>query len=256
MTRKSQFFVLFTIAILSQGLGLAADSNAITASPNDVVIAHVAEGGQWSTSITLINLSAAPVSYTLRFYSDSGAPLTLPLVGGTPSSLVSGNLNVSGSHIIQTAGLPGATLQGWAQLTASSLIGGFAVFKSHLAGQTDSEAVVPFSSKFDHRFVLAFDNTNGYVIGGALVNASAFETVTVVATMRDEAGAMIGNQSVFTMAPMSHMAFSFPQQFASTTNKKGTAEFSTTSVNLSGLGLRFSPAGPFTSFHALSAPGW
>jgi len=41
-----------------------------------------------------------------------------------------------------------------------------------------------------------------------------------------------------------------------TIGRRGTVEISTTSVTFSALGLRFSPAGPITSFHTLSAAAW
>jgi hypothetical protein len=257
MTRKHHLAITLAALLLSQITGLAQARKNITVSPSDNVITHVADGGQWSTSITLVNLSNFTASFTLHFYGDDGSPLALPFVGGSgfPTSTLSGTLPVNGSRTFQTTGAPGPTVQGWAQLDSNEDVGGFAVFKSHLAGQKDSEAVVPIGSRFDARSVLVFDNTNGYVIGVALVNPSTFDIATVILTFRDENGNQF-DQDSFLMDPLTHDAFSLAQAYPQTIGRKGTVEISTTSVTFSALGLRFSPAGPFTSFHTLSAAAW
>ena len=259
MTRKSQLILALVLTVIGQTAVLAADSkNNIIVSTANEVVAHVADGGQWSTAITIVNLSGTGVDYTVNFYADTGAPLSLFIVGIFNQKVASlnGHLEANGSKTIQTLGSPTQpTVTGWARVQGTGLLGGFATFRSHVAGDKDSEAVVPIDSKFDHRFVLVFDNTSGFVTGAALVNPSANESVFVTATFRDESGQQFDQQS-FSMLPLTHSAFSFLVRFPQTANKKGTVEFFTASLSLAGMGLRFSPAGPFTSFHPLSAVGW
>ena len=50
---------------------------AVTVSPSDTVIAQIATGGPWKTSIELVNLGTKPALYTVNFYDDSGAAPTL-----------------------------------------------------------------------------------------------------------------------------------------------------------------------------------
>jgi hypothetical protein len=259
MTRKSQLILALMLTVTGPSAVSAAESNnnIIVSSANEVV-AHVADGGQWSTAITLVNLSGAGVDYTVNFYADTGAPLPLFIVGifNNKVASVAGHLNANGTTTIQTLGAPNQpTVVGWARIQGTGLLGGFAVFRSHVAGDKDSEAVVPIDSKFDHRFVLVFDNTNGFVTGAAIVNPSANESVFVTATFRDELGQQFDQQS-FSMLPLTHSSFAFTTRFPQTANKKGTVEFFTASLSLAGVGLRFSPFGPFTSFHPLSAQGW
>jgi hypothetical protein len=56
-----------------------------------------------------------------------------------------------------------------------------------------------------------------------------------------------------TLASFAQPAFVLPTRFPATVNRRGTIAFSTSARGLSGLGLRFNPAGAFTSFHTLTA---
>jgi hypothetical protein len=109
-------------------------------------------------------------------------------------------------------------------------------------------------SQSDHRFVMVFDNTKGYVIGAALANPSSLQANLVTAIFRDENGTLI-MQDTFAMKALAHLAFAFPDRYPLTAGKKGTVEFQSTGF-LSGLGLRFNATGPFTSFNVLSNVGW
>ncbi len=241
------------VTVVIAGAAPAPRRSVITGSA-DVVFPHIADGGQWTTSFTLMNLSTKPSPYTLSFFGDDGSPLTLVILGIGAASGVTGTLEVNGSVVLQTAG-GGSIRQGWAQLDYTEQMAGFAVFKSHRPGFEDSEAAVPLGSYYEHRFVMAFDNTAGYVTGVAIVNPSQTVTATVFVTFRDESGNQIQLDS-FTMGPLTHTAFSVPEFYPQVADRRGVVEFSTSSAALAGLGLRFNPAGSFTSTSPFSDASW
>ena len=81
-------------------------------------------------------------------------------------------------------------LVGSAQLSATGPVDGFAIFHQI---QTTQEAVVPMETRNASSYLLAFDNTNGLVLGVALENVSAQDAVIPV-IVRDETGVVISTQ--------------------------------------------------------------
>jgi hypothetical protein len=86
----------FGVALRSkQGSVTALD--AVTRDLTSIkTIPHVADGGGWKTSITLVNCDAGPASFTLNFWSD----------GGDMQSGVTGTLADGGTQTIETSGAP------------------------------------------------------------------------------------------------------------------------------------------------------
>ena len=140
-------------------------------------------------------------------------------------------------------------MQGWAELVTARSIGGLAVFRQSDPARPDQEAAVTLTTT-SNRFVLPFDNTSGFVTSMALVNVSATLGATINVVIRDEAGVQIGTDSI-PLAGRGHIAFAFPDRFAAAANRRGTAEFTSTTSQITGLGLRFNPGGAFTSFPVL-----
>jgi hypothetical protein len=94
-------------------------------------------------------------------------------------------------------------------------------------------------------YLLAFDNTNGLVLGVAVENVSAQNAVIPV-IIRDDTGALLSSAgTTISLGGKGHTAFvlSDPASgFPITANKRGTIEFDTPSGGqISVLGLRFTP---------------
>jgi hypothetical protein len=215
----------------------------------DSVITHIADGGGWKTTITVINLSSfKAAAYTLNFYGDDGNAKQFSFVGIGNSGMVTGTLAPAAEAIIRTAGTATPSTQGWAifDSATSNDISGFAVF-SYVNGQ---EAVVPFESSIDDQQLLSFDNTGGQGMGVALANSSSYQVVQVLATCYDDRGVIIGTDT-FAMQPLTHAAYIFKDHWPFTANRRGTMRFKAANWGLAVLGLRFTPAGAFTSVHAL-----
>jgi hypothetical protein len=105
---------------------------------------------------------------------------------------------------------------------------------------------VPLSLISTPEFVLPFDDTQGFVTAMAIANQDPVQPTTVTVTLRDQNGAFLGTGTV-NLAPLGRSAFVLPGQFPQTANVQGVAEFSSTNVDLSALGLRYNPIGSFTS---------
>jgi hypothetical protein len=141
-------------------------------------------------------------------------------------------------------------------LVVSSTIGGYAIFRWLVEGRPDFEAVVPNSPTFEPNFTLFFDNRNGYSTGVAVVNVGANPGVnpsSVVVTARDLQGTQLLTDT-FTLRTFEKTVYSVPERYPALQGKVGVLQFLTTNISLSGLGLRFTPGGAFTSAHTLSLP--
>ncbi len=133
-------------------------------------------------------------------------------------------------------------LVGSAQLAATGAVDGFAIFHQI---QTAQEAVVPMETRNASSYLLAFDNTNGLVLGVAVANVSA-QAAIIPVIIRDDAGNVISTPgTTISLGGNGHTAFVLSDPalgFPVTANKRGTIEFDTPAGGqISVLGLRFTP---------------
>ena len=212
-------------------------------------LAHIADGGQWTTTFTLVNLDTIPAPYTLSFYADDGSPLTLGIAGIGAVSVTSAVLPVNGSTVLETTGGPGLR-QGWAYLDTTQSVGAQAIFKSHVAGRADYEAAVPIDQG-STSLLIAFDNSGGYFTGVAIANSDQIFAANVTVTFRNPQGAQIGSGTL-ALPPSGHTSLLLNQSYPSTAGLTGTVEFTSDNGSIVGIGLRFNPTGPFTSTTSFS----
>jgi len=215
-------------------------------STGDRVVAHLAVGGGWSTTILLVNLGISPATYTLRIYGDSGNPQAVPLQNTATQkdlgmqSVLTGTIPVGGVVSFKAQDIALSTTTGWALIDPSSTgsIGAQVIFR-YLTGQ---EATALLETSSNKRFYLAFDNTNGSATGVALVNPQA-NAVTVNVQFRDTNGLPLINDT-FTMSPMEHTSFMLADKYPALANQLGTALFNTDSAAnaIAALGILSSPA--------------
>jgi len=153
--------------------------------------------------------------------------------------MIAGNASL----IVNTAGAQSPpVLVGSAQLAATGSVDGFAIFHQI---PTEHEAVVPMETRTASSYLLAFDNTNGLVLGVALQNVSAANAVIPV-VIRDENGVLISAPGAsITLPGNGHISFVLSDPalgFPVTANIRGTIEFNTPAGGrISVLGLRFTP---------------
>jgi len=217
------------------------------------VLSHIAAGGWWSTVITLVNTSSAALPVTVALHNDDGSALTLPVTTTqqgssqtTTTSSVNATINPDATLLVSMGNPVASTVVGWADVTSTGPLGGYAIFRSTPPTGSPSEGTVPLQSQFPSTITLPYDNTAGFVMGVALANLST-SSANITATMWDDSGNQLGTQPI-TIAGSGHTSFVLPTQLALTAGKRGIVQFqSTASGGITGIGLRFSPFGTFTS---------
>jgi hypothetical protein len=249
------YLIYFGLGWTDGRIGGPANQGAVTpniiidvvTSSRSGVLSHIAAGGGWSTVITLVNPSSAAVPVTVGFHNDDGSALSLPVTIGNSSTTtttpVSATINANATLLITTGQLA-STVVGWADVTSSGPVGGYAIFRSTPQTGSPSEGTVPLQSQFPSTITLPYDNTAGFVMGVALANLAA-TSANVTATIWDDSGSQLGTQTI-TIAGSGHTSFVLPNQLSLTAGKRGIVQFQS-SGGLAGLGLRFSPFGTFTS---------
>jgi len=224
----------------------------LTVAEREIVqlFSQIADGEGWKTSIILVNVGTQPAPFTLRFWAGDGTPLRLPFEG-SPGRLevLQNTIPVGGSRTIETLGTDPTLAQGWAQLETPATIGGLAVFRQRVAGRPDQEAAVPLGTTAP-RFLLPFDNIDNFVTSMALVNTGP-TAGGIPAAPRLEAGGSLNGDTI-NLPSRGQTAFTLPQRLPSSANRRGVVEFTSGAGAFAALGLRFHPAGAFTSFPALA----
>jgi hypothetical protein len=248
----------FSSAVEISALGLRAsprytlasiepiDLSSLPAAGTTSTISQIADGGDWQTTIVLVNTGSGPAPVSLRFTQPGGTPWLMSVAGTDGVSEYSDVIPAGGSRIIDTAGSALTLSQGWGQVITSGSVAGTAIFRQRLSAVRDAEGAVPLSLSAIRQFVLPFDNTQGFVTAMALAGQDPFQSTSVMVTLRDQNGVVLGNEAV-NLPPLGRSAFVLPSQFPETANAQGVAEFSSANVDVSALGLRYNPIGSFTS---------
>jgi hypothetical protein len=145
---------------------------------------------------------------------------------------------------------PGAVLQlvatgpslqpvqtGWAQVLANGAVDGFAAFRL-TTGSVDNQALVPLEKRNASAYLLAFDNTAGFVAGVALANTSS-QGGSVGISVRDDTGTPVFSSTI-ALGAMAHTSFVLPTNYTFTAGKRGTIEFDPPAgMQLNTLGIQF-----------------
>jgi hypothetical protein len=234
-------------------------------SPSTQVLAHIADGLRWKTTIILVNTDqTASATATLRFWPGQDTPpgsiLAFDGLGPAPNNTLTVSVPAGGSATLRTIGSTGPPLwQGWAEVEAPPTVGGTAIFRSEYSASQDAEGAVLLKYPAGQRMLLAFDNTTvgqgAYDTGFAIVNTSATQSANVTVVVRDQNGDVrLPNPPVLQLQPREHRAFELRRVFETTQQSSGVAEFISDGPEIAGLGLRFNPSGVFTSFETLTTP--
>jgi sugar lactone lactonase YvrE len=246
VARSATFTVANLPFTIEQQAGSIAGLGLIGSMP------HIAAEENWTTTFTLVNKGASSAQARFSAFDESGNSVSLPLLfpqqPPAPSWLLAAALDRTlagkGSLLMSTAAIPTApVLVGTAQVGANGAVDGFAIF--HLIPGAQ-EAVVPLETRNASSYLLAFDNTNGVVLGVAVGNA-ATQAANVAVVIRDDTGAQIGSGSV-ALPANGHKSFVLSTLFPVTGNARGTIEFDTPAGGqISVLGIRTTPLGGSTT---------
>jgi hypothetical protein len=225
------------------------------------VLSQVASGGGWKTSLYLVNTSSSSVPVTVKFWSNAGTLLTLPLTvtqtSGTQvlnTSTFSGTVVVNDTLLIESDTLASVETTGWAEVISTGPITGYGVFHYTSAAGLGSEGTVPLEAAFNPSFILPYDAVGGLLTGVALTNLVPGNTTVVIATVWGTGGKQIASQKI-TLPAGGHTAFLLSTSFPGTLGNRGIVEFTAPSTAaITGLGLRVDPTGGITSIPLLQRP--
>lgn len=217
---------------------------------SNLIVPRVVDGGGWDTVITLVNTDAVPAPYTLKFWSQDGIPMSVPLSGiGTVSSY-SDEIPVGGTRTLNTTGLSSIISSGWAEVILQGSIGGTAALRQH--GASGSEVAVPVAAPSGKSLTFPFDNLAGFQTGAALVNGSNADC-TVAVSVYDEDGRQIVSDSI-TLPAHGSPAFFLQEKYPQLVNRRGEIKFES-GVDISAVAMRFGPRGGFALLQPTVANG-
>jgi len=173
---------------------------------NDVVFfPHYADGGGWTTEVTLVNPTDASISGSVQFLGPGGATTRY-------------SIGQRGIGRIHTPGTSGAITTGAIRVTpdpGSTSPSGLAIFTFTNGGIVVSEAAVPAPRPAQslRLFDVECSSSIGRLqTGVAMANPSATDTATVTLDVRDVNGNSTGQTSTLMIPPLGQ-AVAFMKQF-------------------------------------------
>lgn len=244
------------VGVTTTGGTLAPWTN--TNWPTVGVFPHLATGGGWKSSFTLLNLTSSPSLARLVFWDDGGVPqvvrLKFPPDEGLPAqtaSVLEVTIPAQGVMVVETDTEPDSTVRvGSVELQASTGISGSATFSHQQDTGQSMEAVVPLETRQPASFVQPFDNTQEFMTAVALSNSSGSASTGVQVIARDRLGNQLFTDAI-PLAGHGHLSFSVIDKYAVLAGQRGTLEFlSPSGGSIAVLGLRFNSNGTFTSVPA------
>jgi hypothetical protein len=254
LERRSMLRTIAAILLLAGSASGIDPDRKISAGWIYDTLPQIADGGYWKTTIILTNLEDRAVSWTVKFFSDDGAPKEFSLRDRGKSTIFSGVLQKDGSVVLETPGL-GALNQGWAEVSSSSGddIGSMVIFgTTGVPSQPDYEASVPGVFSLDDDVVIPYDNTSGFVTSLAVLNSSTYADTILNVRVLDENGSVLKSE-ILTVKLGHKMAFATTDRWVESRNRRGTiAMKSDTLSHASSVAFRFNPRGPFTTIFPMS----
>jgi hypothetical protein len=242
-------WTVFLVASVLASAPKAPRRNVPAGWPWDT-IPQIADGGNWKTTIILVNLNPGAESrYKILFHGDDGSDKPFPLVGLGSRSTVSGVIQPRGSVTFETTAVSATLNQGWAELDllGTDEVGIMAVFGTQgIPGRPDYEATVIGETGIQYDGIIAFDNSGGFVTSMAVLNPNAFATSTVPVRIYDQVGTLLREETMSLQAGRK-VAFATTDRWPETRGKRGTIHFDGSLTSWAVLGLRFHPGGAFTT---------
>jgi hypothetical protein len=178
------------------GLSVAITGPQVAQIP--YYFSHLAVGGGFQTTFTLINYSPQEVTCVTNFYSDIGSPLSLQFSQGSVSTRTD-TLQAGQSVHDQTTGSPPTGIGGWAQSTCTGPVQASLLYRLYQAGVPVGEASVNAETAPTTEFATFAQTATGV----AYANPSTTQAANITLTVYDTTGARLGSQIV-TLGPMAH----------------------------------------------------
>lgn len=215
-------------------------------------LAHIAVGGGWQTTITLINLSVTPDTAQVSLYSDSGAPLVVTPLGQSQGSQFPVPVPANGSASLVLPGSGGVTT-GWARVetTNGAVLRGQAFFLYQPPGGTpwlgtspltispeaQNACIIPLPPPTTGTILIPFDNTANQATGFAISNVTKTAEPIAISFVDDNNTAL--QTDTLNLGPMTHQSFVLTDRYPGLVNQKGTVRITATADQVAALALLF-----------------
>jgi hypothetical protein len=208
----------------------ATSNVAVTPLPVTGLFAHVAIGGGFTTSFTMMNTGSTALTGTLYLTGNDGNPLTVNLSDGTtivaaPSIPI--NMAPGASKFINAAPLTStaAAQTGWARLESTGgTVSSVAIFRLASGNATTTVAGVLAADTVDNATIPVNDDAAvSRFTGYAVANPSTTDTVVIKVILIKDDGTVGPTLANVTLAPGKQVAQFFFQDPAATQSFKGTA---------------------------------
>ena len=172
-------------------------------SSSTYYFSDLAFSGDYQTTLTYINYSPQPVTCVTNFYSDAGAPLSIPFGEGTISSRTD-VLPPGGSLHDQTiANLTATVTEGWAQASCTGPVEASLLYRLYnSSGVAVGEASVNAETAPTTQFA-TFAQAAANSTGIAYANPSTTQSATITFAAYNEAGTKLGSQTL-ALGPLQH----------------------------------------------------
>lgn len=227
-------------------------------------LAHIATGGGWQTTITVLNLAATAGSAQITFISDSGTLLTVSPVGQPPNYVYTLPVPASGSVSLV---LPdsGAAVVGWANIVSlnGNPLRGQGTFTHTQGGNTweaavpltpsagsNSACIIPLPSSTTGTQVLPFDGTANANAGIAIANITAAAQAIPI-EFDDENDAVIATDTL-NLGAQNHTSFLLQDHYPALAGHKGMMRLKASSAAIAVLGIRVGGTGGVSTLFPVS----
>ena len=224
---------------VSQSFNVSIQTSA--AVTQTAALAHFAAGDTYVTGFFAINKSAQAAQFTVNFYGNDGAPVTLPIAGQAASTKLGATLGPNSSAYYEVGNSQSPLTGGWGQLAADPSIVVQSLFRNRALNGTYFEAAVP-STAGSNEFQIPFDATTfvptgeRLYTGFAIANMDPARVANIVCTARDSGGNVLPNAlKPITLNPLGHYA---DYLFDNLTGRSGTIDC-TSNTLIGAVALRF-----------------
>ncbi len=236
----------FVLRVTDAGLDSATIRKTMLIHPQRVayarlVLSHFVCGGGWKTSLLLKNPSSSSTSIAIRFFSDDGSPLSLPVTVAARAITTAEIEEIIAPHSsvhIETLGQVGPDLAGWAEIRYIGSLLAEVTFAHTVFGRATAMVEEAFASSF---LRIPYVHSDGSSTGIGLANVDHSAAATVAVAVRNQHGEHAAAEHI-ELPPGGHTSFSLVDRFPAAAGQNGVVEFEcSTGQEIASLGLRFFP---------------
>jgi hypothetical protein len=186
-----------------------AEGGALAQSTVTALFAHVAVGGGYTTTFTLLNTGSTTLTGNLILTKQDGSPLSAAFAGPSSFSATSASvpltIPIGGTQfwVASTAGDPSTTVAGWARVESSGgTLGGVATFEYAPGGTLSTIAGVLSAESVQFATIPVDDNhAQGRDTGYAVANPSSTDTINIKVVPVSALGVEQASLATITLGP-------------------------------------------------------